>query len=73
MVNREKLMETKSLEDAIDLIFNKVLSGRDCILTQEAMTGYVASEYDYLGKSGRQETYRKLAEDFKRRSGCCDG
>lgn len=70
MVNKEELMKTKSLEDAINLLFNRVSSGRDCIFTQEAMTGCVASEYDYLGKSGRQKTYRKLAEDFKRRTGC---
>lgn len=70
MVNKEEFMRTKSLEEAIYLIFNRASSGRDCIFTQEAMTGCVAREYDYLGRSGRQETYRKLAEDFKRRTGC---
>ncbi len=70
MVNKEELMKTKSLEKAVTLLFNRVSNGRNCIFTQEAMNGCVASEYDYLGKSGRQETYKKLAEDFKRRTGC---
>lgn len=70
MVNKEELMKTKSLEEAIGLLFNRVSNGRNCIFTQEEMSGCVASEYDYLGKSGRQETYKKLAEDFKRRTDC---
>jgi len=70
MVNKEELMKTKSLEEAITLLFNRVSNGRNCIFTQEAMNGCVAREYDYLGKSGRQETYKKIAEDFKRRTGC---
>jgi len=70
MVNKDTLMRTKSLEEAIKLLFERTSTGRDCIFTQEAMTGCVASEYDYLGKSGRQETYKKIAEDFKRRTSC---
>lgn len=70
MVNKDALMRTKSLEEAIKLLFERTSTSRDCIFTQEAMTGRVASEYDYLGKSGRQETYKKIAEDFKRRTGC---
>lgn len=70
MVNKEDLMNTKSLEEAIELLFSRTSVGRECIFTQEAMTGSVANEYDSLGKSGRQETYRILAEDFKRRTGC---
>lgn len=70
MVNKEALMKTKSLEEAIELLFNETSTGRNCIFTQEAMSGSVAREYDCLGKSGRQETYKKIAEDFKRRTGC---
>ena len=70
MINKKELMRTKTLEEAISLLFNRVSNGRNCIFTQEAMTGCVASEYDSLGKRGRQETYKKLAEDFKRRTYC---
>lgn len=70
MVNKEELMNTKTLREAVKLLFNRQSSGRDCILTQEAMRGRVATEYDTLGKSVRMETYKKLAEDFKIRTGC---
>ncbi len=70
MVNKEDLMKTKSLENAIELLFDRTSIGRDCIFTHGAMVGSVANEYDLLGKSGREETYKKLAEDFKRRTDC---
>ncbi|MBU2638723.1 MAG: methyltransferase domain-containing protein [Nanoarchaeota archaeon] len=63
-------MKTETLEEAISLLFNRISTGRACIFTQEAMTGCVAIEYDSLGKSGREETYKRIAEDFKRRTGC---
>lgn len=70
MVNREDLMKTKTLGEAINLLFNRFSNGRDCILTQEAVVGCVASEYNNMGKIGRQETYKKIAGDFKRRTSC---
>lgn len=70
MVNKDDLMKTRSLEEATELLFDRTSIGRDCIFTQEDMVGSVAKEYDLLGKSGRKETYKKLAEDFKRRTGC---
>ena len=63
-------MRTKSLEEAINIVFNKTLTNRTHIFAQEAMIGRVATEYDYLGKIGRKETYKKIVEDFKRRTGC---
>lgn len=70
MINREELLRTKSLGEAINRIFDRIVRGREQILTEEAMTGHVAKEYDHLGNNGRQETYKKLAEDFKKRTGC---
>ncbi|MBI2662457.1 hypothetical protein HYX11_03290 [Candidatus Woesearchaeota archaeon] len=31
MVNKEELMKTKSLEEAIGLLFNRVSNGRNCM------------------------------------------
>ncbi len=68
--DRAKIMATRSLEEAVKELFGLDSNGRICIFNQEAMTGSVASEYDELGKSERQETYKRLAEDFKRRTEC---
>lgn len=70
IIFKNKLMKTKSLEAAINLVFNKVSTSRNCIFTQEEMIGNVAKEYNNLGRNSRQETYKKLAGDFKMRTGC---
>jgi ubiquinone/menaquinone biosynthesis C-methylase UbiE len=70
MINRRELMSTNSLEEAIKLLFNINFNGRIDIITQEAMIGQVALEYDELGKNARAETYQKIVEDFKNRTGC---
>lgn len=70
MINKEKIMKTKNLEEAVKEIFNLDLKQRTCILTKEAMTGEVAKQYDEIGKTARQETYEKITQDFKIRTGC---
>ncbi len=70
MVNKSKLLKTRTLEEALTLIFDIAPSGRNCILTQEGMNGEVAREYDLLGKNSRQETYHRIAEDFRIRTSC---
>lgn len=70
MTTKNDLLATKSLEEAIYLLFGNKIMGKTNILAYESMQGDVAKEYHQLGNSARQETYMKIAEDFKVRTGC---
>jgi len=67
---KERLEKTKSLEEAIKELFGLDLEGRLCILTQEAMNDEVAKAYNQIGSLARLETYHRIVEDFKNRTGC---
>lgn len=67
---KTKIQQTGTLEDAVKEVFNLDMERRLCILKKEAMIGQVAEKYDEIGKLARQETYGKIMEDFKNRSGC---
>lgn len=70
MINKVALEQTDSLEEAINKIFGLDMHGRLCILTKESMSGKVAEEYDFLGKNSKQDTYKKIVEDFKQQTNC---
>lgn len=70
MISRSELEKTKSLEEAVAMMFGIKNGGRTFILTDELMEGNAAIEYDSLGKIHRQGTYARLVEDFKNRTGC---
>src|SRR3989344_2681609 len=69
-IDKAQVMATSSLGEAVKELFGLDLEGKLCIFTKEAMSGCVAIEYDSLGKKDRQETYKRIAEDFKTRTGC---
>lgn len=66
-INREEIESTNSLAEAIKKLFRIDLEGRLCIFTKEAMNGDIASYYDKIGRTIRQQTYQSIAEDFKLR------
>lgn len=68
--DKAKIMASFSLGEAVNDLFGLDLGGRLCIFTQEAMDGEVARAYNQLGSLARLETYRRIAEDFKNRTGC---
>lgn len=70
IVDQIKIESTTCLEEAVKEIFGKEINRRNCILSEEAMTGQVAEKYDEIGKLARQETYKKIVTDFKNRAGC---
>ena len=67
---KERLEKTKSLEEAVKELFGLDLEGRLCIFTQEAMNDEVAKAYNQIGALARLETYQRIVEDFKNRTGC---
>lgn len=67
---KERLEKTKSLKKAVKELFGLDLEGRLCILTQEAMNDEVAKAYNQIGLIARLETYQRIVEDFKNRTGC---
>ena len=67
---KELLEKTESLEEAVKELFGLNLEGRLCILTQEVMNDEVAKAYNQIGSLARLETYQKIVEDFKNRTGC---
>src|SRR3989344_3474441 len=69
MVTKQEIMDTATLEEAVQLLFRVPLSERMYLLAKEAMEGDLAREYDELGRNARSETYQKIAEDFKQRTG----
>ena len=70
VVDQTKIESTPCLEEAVREVFGTEINGRWNILKEEAMTGQVAEKYDKIGKSARQETYKKIVTDFKNRTGC---
>lgn len=73
ILDRAKIEKTESLEEAIIELFGLDMHGRLCVLGNEAMTGAVAQAYDELGRRTRKETYQKIAEDFKSKTGYAGG
>src|SRR3989338_7382539 len=69
-MNREEIENTKSLAEAVHKIFGNHIDSRSYVLKTESMTESLAQEYDAIGKNHRQETYQRIAEDFKKRTGC---
>ncbi|MEK6917785.1 MAG: class I SAM-dependent methyltransferase [Nanoarchaeota archaeon] len=72
-INRRQIEKTKSLAEAVKLVYGINLKGRLCVLDNEAMVGEVADSYNELGLNARRETYRKLAQDFKFRTDYFEG
>ena len=68
--DKAKVMTTSSLGEAIKELFGLDLDGRLCILTQEVMSDEVVKAYNQIGSLARLETYRRIVEDFKNRTGC---
>lgn len=66
---RTLIEKTDTLQDAVRQLYGKSSSGR-LITLKEAMEGKVAEEYDHLANNHRGQTYKKIAEDFKNRTGC---
>ena len=69
-IDRKEIEKTQSLECAVREAFGLEMEGRTHILSKEAMSGDVAKQYNNLGISGRQDTYRRIVQDFKNRTGC---
>lgn len=65
---RERIEQSRSLEEALRVFFGVEVNGRTTVL-EEAMEGDVARAYDGLGKGVRQETYERIAADFIERTG----
>ncbi|MGV8161758.1 MAG: class I SAM-dependent methyltransferase [Candidatus Nanoarchaeia archaeon] len=63
-------MKTESIETAIRYLFNKEIHGRTFVHEQEEMTRDVAVNYDLLGRNNRKNTYKRIVEDFKNKTGC---
>ena len=70
MTLKETIETTESLEEAVKQIFGLDMCGRLCVLTEEAMTGEVAEQYNALGTCSRMQTYKNIARDFKDSTGC---
>lgn len=67
-INRKEIERTKNLAGAVKKLFNLDLERRLCIFTQESMEGEIAKAFNELGLEKRQSTYKKIAEDFKKRT-----
>jgi len=70
MINKTEIERTNSLSEATEKIFGVYPYERVCFFPGETMSGEIAQEYDTLGKKFRQETYRKIARDFRVRTKC---
>ena len=68
--DKAKVMTTSSLGEAVKELFGLDLDWRLCILTQEVMSDEVVKAYNQIGSLARLETYRRIVEDFKNRTGC---
>lgn len=80
LLDRKEIEQTKSLAEAVYLlfgwdlaprgihhIFNLEFEERVCLFKDEAMEGEIARAYDKLGRTTRKDTYRKIVKDFQAR------
>ncbi|MCK4650275.1 class I SAM-dependent methyltransferase [Candidatus Pacearchaeota archaeon] len=67
---KKRITQTVSLNQAVENIFDAEMNGRTYVLENEAIGGIVAREYNILGKTSRNDTYRKICEDFKNSAEC---
>ena len=63
-MNRELIEKTKSLEEAVEILFGIKMNGRTLVLFQEGMGNGLAEEYDDLGRNFRSYAYGEVADDF---------
>lgn len=61
---RQKIEQSKSLEEAVETLFGVRLDGRTFVLHQESMDNGIAEDFDLLGRTYRCETYKQIAQDF---------
>ncbi|MBS3085945.1 class I SAM-dependent methyltransferase [Candidatus Pacearchaeota archaeon] len=69
-IERTKIERCSSLDKAVNEMFGIHVKGRECLFTQEAMTGRLAEEYNKIGLLARQKTYKRIAQDFRNRTRC---
>ena len=63
-INRKEIESLSNLAEAVNKLFGLDLEGRLCIFTNEEMKGDISKHYDEIGRTIRQQTYKKIAKDF---------
>ncbi len=63
-IDRRRIEQTRTLEEAIKEVFDLEIEVRTCTLTEDSMCGDVAIQYDTLGKNVRKTTYGLIAQDY---------